>query len=123
MFYQRRGFQSSCHCLPGHWSWKGSAFYVFFTPQRFDTAKTHFRHQAACFPRKFHPYALHDCRRDHVRELVVALHLGAARLCHSPNRRRRSSACEVAYIDSPIEWRFLSGEPRCNIRQPPSLSS
>ena len=31
--------------------------------------------------------------------------------------------CEVACIHSPIERRFLSGEPRCNIHQPPSLFS
>ena len=36
--------ESSCHCLPGYWGWKRRPFYVFFTPQRFDTAKTRIRH-------------------------------------------------------------------------------
>ena len=84
---------------------------------------THLRHQAGLLYSEVSSIWPHDSRRDHVRELVVALHLGAARLCHSPNRRRRLSAREVVCINSPIERRLLSGEPRCNIRQPPSLLS
>lgn len=40
MFYRRRGFRVFLSCLPGHWRWKRRPFYVFFTWQRFDTAKT-----------------------------------------------------------------------------------
>jgi hypothetical protein len=42
MFYRRRGFRAVLPLL-AWWGWKRRPFYVFFTPQRFDTAKTRCR--------------------------------------------------------------------------------
>jgi hypothetical protein len=44
MFHRRRGFRVVLPLLAGYWGWKRRPFYVFFTPQRFDTAKTRIRH-------------------------------------------------------------------------------
>ncbi len=41
MFHRRRGFRVVLPLLARILDWKRRPFYVFFTPQRFDTAKTH----------------------------------------------------------------------------------
>ena len=64
MFYQRQVSESSCQSLPGHWGWKRRPFYMFFTPQRFDTAKTQCR-----LRRRGHAAAQHHLEpplRDHL---------------------------------------------------------
>jgi hypothetical protein len=82
--------ESSCHCLPGHWSLKRRPFYMFFTPQRFDTAKTPSR------PRQWARIAMRRVFRP--------------RACRRPRRGRTADPMSPASAESPGPVPFAPGD-------------
>src|SRR5215831_20031336 len=70
--------------------------------------------EVACKSRFFVACNRNGKRLHHDRLEVVALHLGAARIYHFFNRRRRSTARGVSHIDGRLHGGSFPGEPPCN---------
>src|SRR4029434_10144342 len=77
--------ESSCHCLPRHWGWKRRPFYVFFTPQRFETAKTQSRRSSV----RAIQSSPHQSVRQSLDHLLSSASRGRRALAHLHHRVQR----------------------------------